>query len=355
MPARTKRCVQRMAMLCSPRWVTPVSRNGARHRRNRAGTSDACPRRSVGGMERLRSIRTRESRAAERRCTRESRHCRFAPRASSIWPRRHSSGHWRLRREMPPRITILAQLYDQTNEPARAVEHYRMFLDTAGAEHAIRACRRPSPDSRAVQNARVTMSEIDNLLQEDRRFPPPDAWTKSANITDPAVYERAARDPEAVLGRVRARARVDPAVGHGAASGRRRTRAGSTAARSTRAPTVSIGTSARRGGTRRRSSGKARPGDRRTLTYWDLLPAGQRVCQRAQVARRETRRSRRALPAADSRARHRDARLRAHRRDPQRRLRRLQRRVAARSDQRLAMRAARDRRRRLPPRPHRAA
>jgi acetyl-CoA synthetase len=41
------------------------------------------------------------------------------------------------------------------------------------------------------------MSEIDNLLQEDRRFPPSEAWATSANITDPAVYDRAARDPEA--------------------------------------------------------------------------------------------------------------------------------------------------------------
>jgi acetyl-CoA synthetase len=40
------------------------------------------------------------------------------------------------------------------------------------------------------------MSEIDNLLQENRRFPPSEAWTKSANITDPGVYARAARDPE---------------------------------------------------------------------------------------------------------------------------------------------------------------
>jgi superkiller protein 3 len=32
----------------------------------------------------------------------------------------------------------LAQLYDQTNEPARAVEHYRRFLETAAAEHAGR-------------------------------------------------------------------------------------------------------------------------------------------------------------------------------------------------------------------------
>src|SRR6476646_10380446 len=41
------------------------------------------------------------------------------------------------------------------------------------------------------------MSEIDNLLQEDRRFPPSTALQKSANISDSGVYERAARDPEA--------------------------------------------------------------------------------------------------------------------------------------------------------------
>lgn len=33
----------------------------------------------------------------------------------------------------------LGQLYDQTDEPARAVEHYRKFLENAGAEHATRA------------------------------------------------------------------------------------------------------------------------------------------------------------------------------------------------------------------------
>ena len=32
----------------------------------------------------------------------------------------------------------LAQLYDQTNEPARAVEHYRLFLNHAGADQASR-------------------------------------------------------------------------------------------------------------------------------------------------------------------------------------------------------------------------
>jgi len=40
------------------------------------------------------------------------------------------------------------------------------------------------------------MSEIDHLLQEDRRFPPPSTFQKSATISDPGIYERAARDPE---------------------------------------------------------------------------------------------------------------------------------------------------------------
>jgi acetyl-CoA synthetase len=40
-------------------------------------------------------------------------------------------------------------------------------------------------------------AEIDDLLQEDRRFPPPDAFQARANVRDESVYERAARDPEA--------------------------------------------------------------------------------------------------------------------------------------------------------------
>ena len=41
------------------------------------------------------------------------------------------------------------------------------------------------------------MSEIDALLQEDRRFAPPDSFRGHANLNDPAVYERAAADPQA--------------------------------------------------------------------------------------------------------------------------------------------------------------
>jgi acetyl-CoA synthetase len=39
--------------------------------------------------------------------------------------------------------------------------------------------------------------EIAALLREDRRFPPPEAFRRQAHVTDASVYERAAADPEA--------------------------------------------------------------------------------------------------------------------------------------------------------------
>jgi acetyl-CoA synthetase len=40
------------------------------------------------------------------------------------------------------------------------------------------------------------MSEIDALLQENRSFSPSDRFREGANISDPSIYERAAADPE---------------------------------------------------------------------------------------------------------------------------------------------------------------
>jgi acetyl-CoA synthetase len=40
-------------------------------------------------------------------------------------------------------------------------------------------------------------AEIADLLQEDRSFPPPAEFRAKANINDPAIYERAEQDPEA--------------------------------------------------------------------------------------------------------------------------------------------------------------
>ena len=39
--------------------------------------------------------------------------------------------------------------------------------------------------------------EFDALLQEDRRFPPSNAFVGQANLNDPSVYDRASGDPEA--------------------------------------------------------------------------------------------------------------------------------------------------------------
>ncbi len=41
------------------------------------------------------------------------------------------------------------------------------------------------------------MSEIDALLQEHRRFPPPETFRRAAVVNDRAIYDRAAKDPEA--------------------------------------------------------------------------------------------------------------------------------------------------------------
>jgi acetyl-CoA synthetase len=41
------------------------------------------------------------------------------------------------------------------------------------------------------------MAEIDALLKENRQFPPPEAFRRQAALNDPAVYESAAKDPEA--------------------------------------------------------------------------------------------------------------------------------------------------------------
>src|SRR5687768_2659550 len=41
------------------------------------------------------------------------------------------------------------------------------------------------------------MAEIDALLKENRQFPAPDAFRQRAILNDPEIYERAAKDPEA--------------------------------------------------------------------------------------------------------------------------------------------------------------
>ena len=40
-------------------------------------------------------------------------------------------------------------------------------------------------------------AEIDALLQENRKFAPSDAFRRAAHVNDQALYDRAAKDPEA--------------------------------------------------------------------------------------------------------------------------------------------------------------
>ena len=176
--------------------------------------------------------------------------------------------------------------------------------------------------------------EIDDLLREDRTFPPPADFRAKAVVRDDSIYAEAARDPEAFWATFAGELEwsrpwdtvLDWQPPHAKwFVGGQINASVNCLDRHVRGP-------------RRNKAAliwEGEPGDRRTLTYFDLYRAGLDVRERAQVARRDERRSRRHLHAAHSRARDRDAGLRAHRRRPQRRLRRLQRRVAARSHQRL--------------------
>ena len=178
--------------------------------------------------------------------------------------------------------------------------------------------------------------EINALLDESRVFPSPAAWRQGARVTDPGVYERAARDPEAFWESFARELEWIAAVDAGA----RLEAAAREVVRRRQAEHQRQLPRPARSRLHRAQQGRDHLGRRaRRSPDADLLrsaPPGLPVRQRAQVARRQERRSRRDLHAAHPRAGDRDARVRAHRRRPQRRVRRLQRRVAARSHQRRA-------------------
>jgi acetyl-CoA synthetase len=48
----------------------------------------------------------------------------------------------------------------------------------------------------ATNHEPPTTNQLDDLLREDRTFPPPDEFRGQANVPDPGVYERAEKDPE---------------------------------------------------------------------------------------------------------------------------------------------------------------
>jgi acetyl-CoA synthetase len=113
------------------------------------------------------------------------------------------------------------------------------------------------------------MPEVDALLQEHRRFPPPSEWPRTANISDPGVYERAAADPEAFwaafareLEWIRPWTEVlrwDPPSAEWFRGGQLNA-------------SVNCVDRHVRGARRNKAAiiWEGEPGDRRTLTYWDL-------------------------------------------------------------------------------------
>ena len=114
------------------------------------------------------------------------------------------------------------------------------------------------------------MAEIDNLLREDRQFPPSDHWKRNATVGDPGVYDRAAANPEAFwegfakeLDWIRPWDEVlrwESPHAHWFVGGKLN---------------ASVNCVDRHARTARRNRAaiiwEGEPGDRRTLTYWDLF------------------------------------------------------------------------------------
>ncbi len=191
------------------------------------------------------------------------------------------------------------------------------------------------------------MTDIDVLLEEHRKFKPPEAFRSAANVSSPEVYARAAKDYEAFWAEC-ARALV---------WSKRFTKVLEWAP--PRAKWFSDGelnasvncVDRHVSGSRRDKAGHRLGGRARRYAHAHLCAAARRgvpLRLRARLARREAGRSRRDLPADDSGSRDRDARLRADWRRALGRVRRILGGVAARSHRRCAGEGAHHGGRRLP-------
>ncbi|HEY9479614.1 MAG TPA: AMP-binding protein, partial [Gemmatimonadaceae bacterium] len=123
------------------------------------------------------------------------------------------------------------------------------------------------------------MTDIDVLLQEDRKFPPPEEFARSADVSSSEIYDRAARDPEAFwaaqageLEWSKPWSKVldwNPPWAKWFVGGKLN---------------ASVNCLDRHVRTARRNKAaliwEGEPGDKRTLTYWDLY---REVCQFANV------------------------------------------------------------------------
>ena len=117
------------------------------------------------------------------------------------------------------------------------------------------------------------MSEIDALLKEDRTFAPSADWRREAIVNDPGIYDRAAADPEAFWAELARELdwikpwdsvlKWDPPYARWFDGGKLN---------------ISANCLDRHVRTARRNKAafiwEGEPGDRRTLTYWDLYRQG---------------------------------------------------------------------------------
>ena len=115
------------------------------------------------------------------------------------------------------------------------------------------------------------------LLHETRTFPPPEELAKEANA-QPGIYAEAEADPLAFWASQAKRLTWDTPVDARCSSGTCPSPSGSSAASSTWRSTASTATLPPASATGSPSTGRASPGDTRTITYADLLAM---VCQAA--------------------------------------------------------------------------
>ena len=207
---------------------------------------------------------------------------------------------------------------------------------------------------REVHMSASNEKSLSALLEERRVFPPSEEFRRQANASDPAIYERAERDPEAFWAEQAKRLDwftpwqqvlewnapwVKWFVGGKLNVAYNCVDRHAQSARRNKAAIIWEG----------------EPGDSRVLTYGMLEREVNRFANVLQVARRRQRRPRRDLHGHGPRAGHRHARLRQNRRAAQHRLRRIFRRSPARAHQRRQGQSGRHLRRRVAPRHHRAA
>ena len=191
---------------------------------------------------------------------------------------------------------------------------------------------------------------LENLLHEDRRFPPPDDLAANANVTAGDLRSRPpptsrASGPSRPSGSAGTPSR--PRCWTGAT---RRSRSGSPTARSTPRTTAWTGTSRPATATGWRSTSRASRATPATITYAELTTEVKQAANALIELGVKAGRPGRDLPADDPRGRGGDAGLRPDRRAAHRGLRRLLRRRAGHPDPGLRGRGGDHRRRRLPAR-----